>query len=137
MRDLSGYLRQAAVSRTRLCKDHLTASIARIFQLKVYANVMSVNVGLPREVHWRTRSFTTAIVKEPVLGQRRIEGINVVGDDQADRSVHGGRSKALYAYSSEDYAWWSDQLHAEMYPGLFGENLTNKGIDPNAALIGE
>jgi MOSC domain-containing protein YiiM len=105
--------------------------------LAVYASVISVNVGLPREVHWRNQCFTTAIAKEPVLGQRRIEGINVVGDDQADRSVHGGRSKAVYAYSIEDYAWWSDQLQTNMHPGLFGENLTVKGIDLNAALIGE
>ena len=75
--------------------------------------VVSVNVGRPREATWGGDTFTTAIVKEPVTGSRRIEGVNVAGDDQADHTVHGGPSKAVYAYSMEDYAWWSQQLERE------------------------
>jgi MOSC domain-containing protein YiiM len=99
--------------------------------------IVAVNVGLSREVSWRGRTFTTAIVKDPVSGSRRIEGVNVVGDDQADRSVHGGPSKAVYAYSMEDYAWWSVELGSELSPGTFGENLTFAGLDVSALPIGE
>jgi MOSC domain-containing protein YiiM len=96
-----------------------------------------VNVGLPREATWGHETFTTAIVKAPVAGSRRIEGVNIAGDDQADRTVHGGPSKAVYAYSIEDYAWWSAQLERELPPGTFGENLTLEGVDPSALPIGE
>jgi MOSC domain-containing protein YiiM len=99
--------------------------------------VVSVNVGQPREATWGGQSFTTAIVKEPVAGSLRIEGVNLAGDDQADRTVHGGPSKAVYAYSIEDYAWWSAQLDRELPPGTFGENLTLAGIDASALPIGE
>jgi MOSC domain-containing protein YiiM len=99
--------------------------------------VVSINVGLPREATWGGETFTTAIVKEPVTGSRRIEGVNVAGDDQADRTVHGGPSKAVYAYSMEDYAWWSQQLERELPPGTFGENLTLEGIDASTLPIGE
>jgi MOSC domain-containing protein YiiM len=99
--------------------------------------VLSVNVGIPREATWGRETFTTAIVKEPVTGVRRIEGVNVVGDDQADRTVHGGPSKAVYAYSVEDYAWWSQQLERVLPPGTFGENLTLEGVDASALPIGE
>jgi MOSC domain-containing protein YiiM len=99
--------------------------------------IVSVNVGLPREATWGGEIFTTAIVKEPVEGKCRIEGVNLTGDDQADRTVHGGPSKAIYAYSIEDYAWWSQQLGRELTPGTFGENLTLEGVDASALPIGE
>ena len=99
--------------------------------------VVSVNVGRPREGTWGRETFTTAIVKEPVAGNRRIEGVNIVGDDQADRTVHGGPSKAVYAYSMEDYAWWSQRLERDLPPGTFGENLTLEGVDASALPIGE
>jgi MOSC domain-containing protein YiiM len=101
------------------------------------ARVASVNVGLPREVEWRGRTFATAIVKTPVAGKRRLEGVNVAGDDQADRTVHGGPDKAVYAYSLEDYAWWSAVLGRTLEPGTFGENLTLEGVDASALPIGE
>jgi MOSC domain-containing protein YiiM len=99
--------------------------------------VVYVNVGLPREATWGGQAFTTAIVKEPVAGSCRIEGVNLTGDDQADRSVHGGPSKAVYAYSIEDYAWWSQQLDRDLPPGTFGENLTLEGVDASDLRIGE
>ena len=100
-------------------------------------SVVSVNVGLAREATWGGQTFTTAIVKEPVTGIRRIAGVNVDGDDQADRTVHGGPSKAIYAYSIEDYDWWSQQLERNLTPGTFGENLTLQGVDASALPIGE
>ncbi len=66
-----------------------------------------------------------------------MRAINLEGDDQADRSVHGGPDKAVYAYASEDIAWWSTLLGLELGPGAFGENLTTAGVDVSGALIGE
>jgi MOSC domain-containing protein YiiM len=79
----------------------------------------------------------SAIVKAPVEGRVRVEGVNVAGDDQADRKVHGGPDKAVYAYASEDTAWWEERFEAPLGPGVWGENLTTQGIDVTGALIGE
>jgi len=99
--------------------------------------VISVNVGAPRTVRWHGRDVTTAIWKEPIAGRRPVAGVNVAGDDQADRRVHGGPTKSLYAYGAADYAWWAEQLGAVLGPGTFGDNLTVGGFDPSAAVIGE
>ena len=66
-----------------------------------------------------------------------MRGVNVDGDDQADRTAHGGADMAVYAYAAEDYRWWESELERALAPGTFGENLTTTGIDVNAALIGE
>lgn len=99
--------------------------------------VISVNVGQPREFELNGRSYTSAIWKSPVEGRRRLTGINVAGDDQADRTVHGGHDKAVYAYAQEDYSWWEGRLGYVPEPGTFGENLTVLGIDVNKRLVGE
>ena len=101
------------------------------------ASVVSVNVGGPRDVEWLGRIVRTAIWKEPVAGRIAVRGVNLAGDDQADRRVHGGPDKAVYAYAAEDYAWWSDELGQLIGPATFGENLTTEGLDLSAALIGE
>jgi MOSC domain-containing protein YiiM len=101
------------------------------------ARVASVNVGLPRTVNWAGRSVTSAIWKEPVPGRVTVEGVNLDGDDQADRRVHGGPDKAVYAYAVEDYAWWANELGAEPGPGTFGENLTTTALDLGACVIGQ
>ena len=99
--------------------------------------LISVTAGLAQRVTWGKREFATAIVKRPVAGSVAVRGVNVAGDDQADRAVHGGPSKAIYAYASEDYVWWKRELDAELGPGHFGDNLTTQGIDLNNARIGE
>ena len=91
------------------------------------SRIISINVGAPRTVEFRGRIVSTAIYKVPVEGPVRGEGVNVIGDDQADRRVHGGIHKAVYAYASEDYEWWSGQLGCALPPGLFGDNLTTEG----------
>jgi MOSC domain-containing protein YiiM len=101
------------------------------------ARVLSVNIGRPREVEWHGRVVTTSIWKEPVTGRLRVEGVNIEGDDQADRRVHGGPTKSVYTYAVDDYRWWSEQLGHALAPGTFGENLTLDGIDPARAVIGE
>jgi MOSC domain-containing protein YiiM len=80
----------------------------------------------------------SAIAKAPVAGRVRVEGVNVAGDDQADRRVHGGPDKAVYAYAEEDAAWWAQELdRGDLGPGMFGENLTVRGVDVTGARIGE
>ena len=99
--------------------------------------VVSVNVGGVRTVEWAGRRVTTGIWKSPVAGRRRVEGVNLLGDDQADRRVHGGPDKAVYAYAADDYRWWTDRLGEALGPGTFGENLTTAGLDLGAAVVGE
>ena len=101
------------------------------------ARVVSVNVGRPREVQWHGRDVMTSIWKSPVEGRRRVEGVNVDGDDQADRRVHGGPTKSIYVYATEDYAWWQDQLGQPLDLATFGENLTVTGFDLASAVVGE
>jgi MOSC domain-containing protein YiiM len=100
------------------------------------ARVKSVNVGGVRTVEWHGRAVTTGIWKAPVDGRVAVRGVNLVGDDQADRRVHGGPDKAVYAYALEDYAWWSSELRREVEPATFGENLTVEGLDLGALVIG-
>ena len=83
------------------------------------------------------RQVTTAIWKEPVSGRVAVRGVNVEGDDQADRKVHGGPDKAVYAYAIEEIRWWEEELGRELGPGAFGENLTTQGIDVSGAVVGE
>ncbi len=100
--------------------------------------LVSVNVGTPQQISSRRgRALMSSIDKRPVAGRVRVEGVNVAGDDQADRRVHGGPDKAVYAYASEDSAWWSQELAREVVPGMFGENLTTEGVDVSGAVIGE
>jgi MOSC domain-containing protein YiiM len=99
--------------------------------------VLSVNVGAVREVRWRGRRVTTGIWKSPVEGRVALRGVNLAGDDQADRSVHGGPDKAVYAYAREDYDFWREAGGIDTPVGLFGENLTLEGIDLSSALAGE
>src|SRR3954469_12869929 len=102
------------------------------------ASLLSVNVGRPQPVGLRRgRPVQSAIGKAPIEGRVRVEGVNVAGDDQADRRVHGGPDKAVYAYASEDTASWETELDRELAPGMFGENLTTEGVDVSGAVVGE
>jgi MOSC domain-containing protein YiiM len=101
------------------------------------AHLLSVNVGRPRLVDTGRRTVSTAIWKAPVEGRVAVRGVNVDGDDQADRSVHGGPDKAVYAYAIEETRQWDAELGRELGPAAFGENLTTEGIDVSGALVGE
>lgn len=98
------------------------------------ARLISVNVGRPQPL---TERLTSAIVKLPVEGRVRVEGVNLAGDDQADRSVHGGPDKAVYAYAREDIDFWEDVSGASLADGVFGENLTTEGLEVTNAIVGE
>ena len=102
------------------------------------ATLLSVNAGQPVQIGVRGgRPVMSAIGKVPVAGRVRVAGVNLEGDDQADRRVHGGPDKAVYAYAAEDTAWWAEGLRRELGPGAFGENLTVEGVDVTGAVIGE
>src|SRR5471032_1681176 len=99
--------------------------------------VLSVNVSDVRTVEYNGSRVSTGIFKLPVDGRVRIDGVNLDGDDQADRENHGGPNRAAYAYADEDYAWWQSTLGRPLPPGKFGENFTLRGIDVSHALVGE
>ena len=100
--------------------------------------VLSVNVGLPRDVTWRGKPVTTGIYKEPVAGRVAIRVLNLDGDRQADLRVHGGREKAVYAYPSEFYELWRrEQPQLDFGPGRFGENLTTEGLLDENVSVGD
>ena len=101
------------------------------------AKVLSVNVGRAREFDFNGRPAKSAIWKSPVAGRIAARGVNLEGDDQADRKAHGGPDKSVYAYSIEDMRWWEDKLGRSLQYGEFGENLTTEGIAVNDALVGE
>jgi MOSC domain-containing protein YiiM len=100
-------------------------------------SLLSINVAEMREVMRRGRPVRTGIWKFPVSGRVAVRGVNVAGDEQGDREVHGGPDKAVYAYAREDYVWWEQELGRELDPGTFGENLTVAGVDVTGAAIGE
>jgi MOSC domain-containing protein YiiM len=100
--------------------------------------VVSVNVALPREVTYKGKTITTGIFKEPAEGRIRLRTLNLDGDRQADLSVHGGPSKAVYAYPIEHYEYWREQLPGVDLPwGMFGENLTVEGLREDRVNIGD
>ncbi len=99
--------------------------------------VLSVNVGGIREFDYHGRPAASAIWKSPVIGRVTARGVNLEGDDQADRDAHGGPDKAVYAYAIEDTRWWEKELSRPLEPGEFGENLSTEGIDVTEALVGE
>ncbi len=100
-------------------------------------NVLSLNVGGIREFEYSGRLAKSAIWKSPVTGRVIARGVNLEGDDQADRAVHGGFDKAVYAYAVEDLGWWKTKIGRPLAHGEFGENLTTEGIDVTKALVGE
>jgi MOSC domain-containing protein YiiM len=99
--------------------------------------VLSVNVGRVREFEYNGRPAKSAIWKSPAVGRIAARGVNLAGDDQADRKAHGGPDKALYAYAIEDARWWEHEIGRALAYGEFGENLTTEGINVNDALVGE
>lgn len=102
------------------------------------ATLLSVNVGRPREASWNGRTVTTGIFKSAVPGEVRVARTQLEGDGQADLSAHGGESKAVYAYPSEHYTFWREQLPGtRMEWGHFGENLTTLGLLEKNLCIGD
>jgi MOSC domain-containing protein YiiM len=87
--------------------------------------LVSLNVGLPREVTWHGMNVSTGIFKQPIAGRISLRRLNLDGDRQADLSVHGGNDKAVYCYPLEHYEYWKKELPGHELPlGAFGENFT-------------
>src|SRR4249919_2006039 len=101
------------------------------------AKVLSVNVGTVREFQYNGHPAKSAIWKAPAVGRIAARGVNLAGDDQADRKAHGGPDKAVYAYAVEDLGWWAGEIGRPLESGELGENLTTEGIEVNGALVGE
>jgi MOSC domain-containing protein YiiM len=107
-------------------------------QLSPVMQVISVNVGQPKEVVWKGRKVMTGIFKEPVAGRIVVRRLNLEGDRQADLTVHGGPDKAIYAYPAEFYDYWKEQFPQMELPwGMFGENLTIRGLSEETVYIGD
>jgi ferredoxin-NADP reductase/MOSC domain-containing protein YiiM len=102
------------------------------------ARLLSVNVGLPRDIEWKGRTVHTGIWKDPVQGRRRVDRLNVEGDGQGDLAGHGGERRAVFVYQIESYRYWQEQLkRTDFVYGQFGENFTIEGLPDNAVCIGD
>jgi MOSC domain-containing protein YiiM len=100
--------------------------------------IVSLNVGLPRDVLWQGRTVTTGIYKEPVKGRVRLRTLNLDGDRQADLTVHGGAQKAVYCYPIAHYDYWKKELPGRELPtAIFGENFTIDGALEDSIHLGD
>ena len=100
--------------------------------------LLSVNVSEVKEVLHEGKTVTTSIFKTPVAGRVMVRRLNIDGDDQADRKVHGGYDMAIYAYAFEHYGFWERELNRQDLPhGQFGENLTVTGLSEESVRVGD
>src|SRR5690242_1193428 len=102
------------------------------------ARLLSVNVGLPRDVPWKGRTVHTAIWKDPVPGRCWVRRLNLEGDGQGDLAGHGGEQRAVFVYQIESYRYWQHELkRTDFVPGQFGENFTIEGLADDVVCIGD
>ena len=102
------------------------------------ARLLSVNVGLPRDVAWRGKTVHTGIWKSPVQGRCRVGRLNLEGDGQGDLAGHGGEHRAVFVYQIDSYRYWEEKLgRTDFVPGQFGENLTVRGLPDDSVYIGD
>src|ERR1700733_7389379 len=102
------------------------------------ARLLSVNVGLPRDMEWKGRTVHTGIWKTPLQGRCRARLLNLDGDGQGDLAGHGGEHRAVFVYQIESYRYWQEQLsRADFVYGQFGENFTIEGMADLDVCIGD
>src|SRR6516162_3447093 len=102
------------------------------------ARLLSVNVGLPRDIAWRGKTVHTAVWKDPVQGRRMVRRLNIDGDGQGDLGGHGGEQRAVFVYQIESYRYWQAELkRADFVPGQFGENFTIEGLPDDVVCVGD
>ena len=102
------------------------------------AHLLSLNVGLPRDIAWQGKTVHTAIWKEPVQGRRTVRRLNIDGDGQGDLAGHGGEQRAVFIYQIESYRYWQSQLgRTDFEYGEFGENFTVDGLSDDEVCIGD
>jgi ferredoxin-NADP reductase/MOSC domain-containing protein YiiM len=102
------------------------------------ARLLSVNVGLPRDIVWKGRTVHTSVWKNPVTGRCRVGRLNLQGDGQGDLAGHGGEHRAVFVYQIESYRYWQEELkRSNFVHGQFGENFTIEGLADDAVCIGD
>src|ERR1700745_3442288 len=102
------------------------------------ARLLSVNVGLPRDIDWKGRTVYTGIWKNPVPGRCRVGRLNLDGDGQGDLAGHGGEQRAVFVYQLDSYRHWERELgRNDFMPGQFGENFTVEGLADDEVCIGD
>ncbi len=102
------------------------------------ARLLSLNVGLPRDIAWQGRTVRTGVWKEPVHGRRMARRLNIDGDGQGDLAGHGGEHRAVFVYQMDSYRYWQGQLgRTEFEYGQFGENFTVEGLPDDEVCIGD
>src|ERR1700750_1834434 len=102
------------------------------------ARLLSVNLGLPRDIEWQGKTVHTAVWKTPVQGRRMTRRLNVDGDGQGDLAGHGGEHRAVFVYQIESYRYWQNQLGRNDFTyGQFGENFTVEGLADTEVCIGD
>ena len=102
------------------------------------ARLLSVNVGLPRDLAWRGKTVRTAIWKAPVQGRLMVRRLNIDGDGQGDLKGHGGEHRAVFVYQTDSYRYWQRELgRGDFGYGQFGENFTVDGLSDDEVYIGD
>jgi len=102
------------------------------------SRLLSLNVGLPRDVAWNGKTVRTAVCKSPVEGRRMVRKLNIEGDAQADLAGHGGEQRAVFVYQIDSYRYWERFLgRSDFSFGQFGENFTVEGLADDAVCIGD
>jgi len=100
--------------------------------------LLSVNVGLPKDVSWRGKTVFTGVFKDPVAGPRRVYRLSVDGDGQGDLAGHGGEQRAVFVYQIDSYRYWERELRrSDFVYGQFGENLTIEGLSDHEVCVGD
>jgi ferredoxin-NADP reductase/MOSC domain-containing protein YiiM len=107
-------------------------------QAPVVGSLVSVNVGMPKDVPWQGKTVFTGVFKDPVTGPRRVRKLNVDGDGQGDLGGHGGEQRAVFVYQLQSYRYWERELgRSDFVYGQFGENLTVEGLSDDEVCIGD
>src|SRR3954467_4936596 len=102
------------------------------------ARLLSINVGLPRDVAWQGRTVHTGIWKAQVTGPRRVRRLNIDGDGQGDTAGHGGEQRAVFVYQLGSYRYWERELgRSDLEYGQFAENFTVDGLEDDEVCIGD
>src|ERR1700735_3318767 len=100
--------------------------------------LLSVNVGMPKNVDWRGKTVFTGVFKHPVVGPRRVRELNVEGDGQGDLAGHGGEQRAVFVYQIDSYRYWESELGRNDFTyGQFGENFTVEGLADHEVCVGD
>jgi MOSC domain-containing protein YiiM len=106
--------------------------------VETVGTLLSVNVGMPKDVTWRGRTVFTGVFKDPVDGPAHVRRLNIDGDGQGDKGGHGGEQRAVFAYQMDSYRYWERELgRSDFVFGQFGENFTIEGLSDQEVCIGD